>query len=73
MKKVGELMDWISIEYFITNGIFAALFVWLLHTTNKRNEAREEAYRECMREYRNIIVFMIENQTKMPTDIAEIE
>lgn len=33
------------IKYFLTQGPFAVLFVWLLLRSEKRNEARESEYR----------------------------
>jgi len=65
-------MDFFSIDFIVTNGIFAALFIWLLKTTNDRNERRENDYRECMREYRKIMASMGENLARMSKDIEEI-
>lgn len=43
------------VEIAITYGIFAVLFIWLLYTTNKRNEEREEVYQEHIRQNQEII------------------
>lgn len=34
------------VEMVITQGPFAALFIWLLMDTNKKNEAREQRMQE---------------------------
>lgn len=42
-------------KYFVTQGAFAALFVWLLITTKKDNKEREKNYQDTIRENQNII------------------
>ncbi|SFA52320.1 BhlA holin family protein [Anoxybacillus pushchinoensis] len=32
----------IPLEQFVSNGVFAVLFVWLLHDTRKESKQREE-------------------------------
>jgi hypothetical protein len=42
-------------KYFITQGAFAALFVWLLITTKKDNKDREKNYQDTIKENQSII------------------
>lgn len=42
-------------KYFVTQGAFSALFVWLLITTKKDSQVREKEYQETIRENQNII------------------
>jgi len=65
-------MDLLSIEQVVTNGIFTILFVWLLKTTNDRNEQREEEYRACLREYRIVLTTMGDNLGRISKDIENI-
>lgn len=39
-------MDANTLEMIITQGPFAALFIWILMDTNKKNEAREQRMQE---------------------------
>ncbi|AZU61087.1 BhlA/UviB family holin-like peptide [Neobacillus mesonae] len=41
------------IKYFLTQGPFAVLFVWLLFRSEKRNENRESEYRNEVSELRD--------------------
>ncbi|AND39630.1 BhlA/UviB family holin-like peptide [Cytobacillus oceanisediminis] len=41
------------LKYFITQGPFALLFIWLLLRSEKRNEQRETDYRNEISEMRN--------------------
>ena len=59
-------MEWLQVESIVSYGIFASLFVWLLHTTNKRNEARENKYQE-------VIAKQATAFTHMSSDIKEIK
>lgn len=43
------------IKYFITQGAFAALFVWLLIDTRKDSKQREIKYQETIKENQTII------------------
>lgn len=44
-----ESMDFLA--YFITQGPFAALFVWLLLQTQKRNKEREDQLYDTLNEF----------------------
>ena len=54
-------------------GIFASLFVWLLYTTNKRNECREQMYQRTIRENQAIIAEQAKAFGSLSTDISEIK
>ena len=56
-----------------TYGIFAGLFVWLLYTTNKRNEAREQMYQEVIKENQRVIAEQAGTLSAMSGDIREIK
>lgn len=43
------------IKYFITQGAFAALFVWLLIDTRKDSKQREKGYQDTIKENQSII------------------
>ncbi len=43
------------IKYFITQGAFAALFVWLLIDTRKYSKQREKGYQDTIKENQSII------------------
>lgn len=43
------------IKYFITQGAFAALFVWLLIDTRQDSKQREIKYQETIKENQTII------------------
>ena len=53
-------MDGEIIKYCITQGAFAALFVWLLIDTRKDSKAREEGYQATIKENQNIIIKLTE-------------
>lgn len=48
-------MDGGLIKYFITQGAFAALFVWLLIDTRKDSKEREKGYQDAIKENQSII------------------
>lgn len=39
------------LTYFITQGPFAVLFIWLLYGTQKRNKEREDKLHETLNEF----------------------
>lgn len=43
------------LKYFITQGVFAALFVWLFMDTRKETKERETKYQETIKENQEII------------------
>ena len=55
-----------------TYGIFAGLFVWLLYTTNKRNECRELMYQDTIRKNQEIISEQAKAFGGLSTDVTEI-
>ena len=62
-----------TIEMVITYGIFAALFVWLLHTTNKRNELREDRYQQTIEKNQEIISEQAKSFSNLSGDVTEIK
>lgn len=43
------------LKYFLTQGVFAALFVWLLMDTRKDNKEREKGYQDTIKDNQQII------------------
>lgn len=43
------------LQYALTQGVFCALFVWLLFDTRKDNKERETKYQETIDKNQNII------------------
>jgi len=66
-------VEWLQAENVISYGVFASLFVWLLHTTNKRNEKREDMYQAVIKENQKIIKEQATSFTSMSSDIKEIK
>lgn len=58
------------IKYFLTQGAFAALFVWLLLDTRKDSKSREKDYQVVIRENQKVIGKLTSNLT-MVKDIKE--
>jgi len=56
-----------------TYGIFAGLFVWLLYTTNKRNESRELMYQHTIRENQTIISEQAKAFGSISSDVTDIK
>ena len=61
------------LDNIFTYGIFAGLFVWLLYTTNKRNECRELMYQRTIRENQLIISEQAKAFGSLSTDVTEIK
>lgn len=61
------------IELALPYGIFAILFVWLLYTTNKRNESRETEYQRTITKNQEVIAEQAKAFTHMSSDIKEIK
>ena len=61
------------INQSVTYGIFAVLFVWLLHTTNKRNEDRENQYQLTIKKNQEIIAQQAQAFSNLTVDLREIK
>ncbi|MCL1989375.1 MAG: BhlA/UviB family holin-like peptide [Defluviitaleaceae bacterium] len=61
------------LEFAIPYGIFAALFIWLLNTTNTRNELREDSYQKTIRKNQEIIAELAKSFTNLSGDVKEIK
>ena len=61
------------IEHFVSYGVFAALFVWLLHTTNSRNELREDMYQKTIEKNQEIISEQAKSFSSLSGDVTEIK
>ena len=60
------------LENALTYGIFAALFVWLLHSTNKRNTIREDRYQKTIEKNQAIISEQAKAFSSLSGDVSEI-
>lgn len=62
--KGGSTLEGITIEqileYFVMQGPFAVLFVWMLYTTQKRNKEREDQLYETLNEFASRYDIVIE-------------
>ena len=61
------------VELTIPYGLFALLFVWLLHTTNKRNELREDQYQDTIKKNQEIISQQAKSFSNLSGDVREIK
>jgi len=61
------------LELAVPYGIFAILFIWLLHTTNKRNELREDKYQEIIEKNQAIITEQAKSFSSLSVDVKEIK
>ena len=61
------------IEAIIPSGVFAILFVWLLYTTNHRNECRERMYQRTIRENQAIIAEQAKAFGSLASDMTDIK
>ena len=61
------------LELAIPHGLFASLFVWLLHTTNKRNEWREDMYQQTTSINQKIISEQAKSFGSLAGDVTEIK
>ena len=61
------------LDNVFTYGVFAVLFVWLLYTTNKRNECREHMYQRTIRENQAIISEQAKAFSGLSGDVTEIK
>lgn len=70
--KGGENLEQL-INLSVTYGIFAVLFIWLLHTTNTRNEDRENQYQQTIKKNQEIIAQQAQAFSNMTIDLREIK
>lgn len=61
------------IEVVLSYGVFAALFTWLLYTTNTRNECREKEYQKTITKNQAVIAEQAKAFTHMSSDIKDIK
>ena len=61
------------LDNIFTYGIFASLFVWLLYTTNNRNEYRENMYQKTIQKNQEIISEQAKSFSSLSGDITEIK
>jgi len=61
------------LEIAISYGVFASLFLWLLHVTNKRNEEREKEYCKVISKNQEVISEQAKAFTHLSKDVSEIK
>lgn len=69
-------MDNTLLQYFISQGAFAALFVYLLLDTRKDAKQRDKEYQETIKENQAIICSMTENFSivkEIKSDVDDIK
>jgi len=57
----------------IQQGAFAMLFVWMLFTTQKKNEERENNYQTVIEKNQNVIQEQAKAFTSISKDVNEIK
>lgn len=57
----------------IQQGAFAALFVWMLFTTQKKNEQREEQYQKVIEKNQQVIEEQAKAFGSISKDVTEIK
>jgi len=66
-------MEQAIIDGVIKQGFFAALFVWLLWTTQKTNEKREFEYQKVITKNQKVIEEQSKAFTSLSRDVHEIK
>ena len=61
------------IKSFIQQGAFAVLFVWMLFTTQKKNEQREERYQKVIDKNQEVIEEQAKAFGSLSKDVTEIK
>ncbi|MEJ9122624.1 BhlA/UviB family holin-like peptide [Bacillus cereus] len=57
----------------IQQGAFAALFVWMLFTTQKKNEQREEQYQKVIEKNQGVIEEQAKAFGSLAKDVSDIK
>lgn len=57
----------------IQQGAFAALFVWMLFTTQKKNEQREEQYQKVIEKNQNVIEEQAKAFSSLSKDLSDVK
>jgi len=61
------------VEIAVPYGVFGVLFIWLLCTTNKRNECREKMYQRTIRENQLVIFEQAKSFSSLASEVNEIK
>ncbi|PER47350.1 bacteriocin biosynthesis protein [Bacillus thuringiensis] len=57
----------------IQQGAFAALFVWMLFTTQKKNEQREEQYQKVIGKNQQVIEEQAKAFSSLSKDLSDVK
>ena len=57
----------------IQQGAFAALFVWMLFTTQKKNEQREEQYQKVIEKNQQVIEEQAKAFSSLAKDLSDVK
>jgi len=57
----------------IQQGAFAALFVWMLFTTQKKNEQREEQYQKVIEKNQQVIEEQAKAFSSLSRDLSDVK
>ena len=63
----------VVLEHVLAYGVFGGLFIWLLYTTNKRNELREDKYHRTIKINQEIISEQAKAFSSLSGDVVEIK
>ncbi|KXY34650.1 bacteriocin biosynthesis protein [Bacillus cereus] len=61
------------INSMIQQGAFAALFVWMLFTTQKKNEQREEQYQKVIEKNQQVIEEQAKAFSSLSKNLSDIK
>ncbi|MCL2559377.1 MAG: BhlA/UviB family holin-like peptide [Turicibacter sp.] len=67
------MMFELLLENALTYGIFAGLFVWLLHSTSKRNTIREDRYQKTIEKNQSIISEQAKAFSSLSCNVSDIK
>lgn len=66
-------MEDVIFEMVVKQGVFAVLFVWMLFTTQKKNELREEKYQDVIDKNQSVIEEQAKAFTSISKDVSDIK
>ncbi len=73
LKKGDGTVEDAIFNSVIQQGAFAALFVWMLFTTQKKNEQREEKYQQVIDRNQQVIEEQAKAFGSISKDVTEIK
>ncbi|EEM95122.1 hypothetical protein bthur0013_36680 [Bacillus thuringiensis IBL 200] len=72
-EKEMRTMEEQIFNSMIQQGAFAALFVWMLFTTQKKNEQREEQYQKVIEKNQQVIEEQAKAFSSLSKDLSDVK